>query len=355
MKFGPNHYVPVLKVKRGEKSALGAVSPTWCGWITPLLEIVERKNDKVPTVQEHLDNTFKGLASAVRPYRRVFLDVHELASDGPGAAQAAFGRARAEGIVFSPVTGVGGRFDTVAALAHANDGLALRLVREDFERGSVATEVRAFMLRCGLPCSSVDMIVDLGPVDTLIPVGVFAMASGFLQQVPDLLQWRTLTLSACAFPSSMGGVSRNSHDLVERSDWKAWHDSFYRQRQRLTRLPSFSDCAIQHSAGVEGFDFRTMTWSAAIRYALADQWLLIKGESIKVTSAKSQFPKLATNLVHGVHANLFAGASHCAGCQGVAAYARGVSGSGSAENWRRVGTIHHITVVAETIAALSWP
>lgn len=27
MTFGPDHYVPVLKVKRGEKSALNVISP----------------------------------------------------------------------------------------------------------------------------------------------------------------------------------------------------------------------------------------------------------------------------------------------------------------------------------------
>lgn len=43
MTFGSNHYVPVLKIKRGEKKALQAISSTLQPEITPLLEIVKEK------------------------------------------------------------------------------------------------------------------------------------------------------------------------------------------------------------------------------------------------------------------------------------------------------------------------
>ena len=83
MTFGPDHYVPVLKVKRGEKKALRSVLPVHQGHITPLLEIVERK---AATVDAHLNNAFDALADSVRPYSRCFLDAREIAADGPTAA-----------------------------------------------------------------------------------------------------------------------------------------------------------------------------------------------------------------------------------------------------------------------------
>ena len=43
VKFGSNPYVPILKVKRAEKVALGQLPPILRSRITPLLEIVERK------------------------------------------------------------------------------------------------------------------------------------------------------------------------------------------------------------------------------------------------------------------------------------------------------------------------
>jgi hypothetical protein len=53
MTFGPNHYVPVLKVKRGEKSALNLLPSSVAKEVTPLLEIVER-TDKEKSLENHL-------------------------------------------------------------------------------------------------------------------------------------------------------------------------------------------------------------------------------------------------------------------------------------------------------------
>ena len=355
MNFGSNHYVPILKAKRGEKRALPAVSDALRPYITPFFEIVERNEDKAATIEAHLDTTFKGLAAAVGPYRRCFLDVREIAPDGSGAAAAAFERAANEGMVFTPVTGISRRTDIAAALVHRTNGLALRLTREEYGSGSLATNIRSFMVRHGLSQSEVDLIVDLGPVNDLVHLGVERLAGVFLADVPDMGRWRTVTLSACAFPWSMGGVDRNSHRFVERTEWKAWRQGLCENRKGLVRLPAFSDCAIQHTSGVEGFDYRKMSWSAAIRYSCGDDWLLIKGESTKLTLPSKQFPRLASQLVYGHLRGRFSGASHCNGCSGLRDYAAGGPGAGSAENLRRVGTIHHLTVVAEAMAALPLP
>lgn len=162
-------------------------------------------------------------------------------------------------------------------------------------------------------------------------------------------------MSACAFPSSMGGVKRHSHDLVERADWLAWCNSIYGDRNSRPRVPTFSDCVIQHPSGVEGFDPRIMTISASIRYTLPDKWLLVKGESARRTLPSVQFPRLATQLVYGHLKRHYAGEDHCQGCASMKAAADGVKGFGSAEVWRRLGTIHHITRVVEDLESLTWP
>src|SRR5215471_17663830 len=141
----------------------------------------------------------------------------------------------------------------------------------------------------------------------------------------------------------MGGIERNSHEFVPREEWIAWRDHLYARRDRVPRLPTFSDCAIQHPSGVEGFDPRTMQVSASIRYTWSDDWLLIKGESTRFTRPSAQFPDLATRLVYGHLQSHFAGPSHCQGCASMKAAADGAPKFGSAETWRRLGTIHHIS------------
>lgn len=352
MTFGANHYVPVLKVKRGEKATLTALRPSVQQHVTPFLEIVERT---ASTVDAHLNTAFRGLASAVQNYDRCFLDARGIEPDGPSAAAAVFDRARMEGITFTPVTGISRTADVEPALRHSPNGVAVRLTRSEFEGGTLARDLASFMAQHSLSAEGVDLIVDLGPVEDLIADGVIALGSAFLSDVPTKSRWRTLTISGCAFPLSMGVVDRNAFALVERSEWVAWRDGFYARRDSIERLPTFSDCAIQHPAGVEGFDPRYMQVSASIRYARSDNWLLVKGEGTRNNPAIDQFPQLATRLVYRHLRSYFAGASHCEGCASAKASADGIPGLGSAEVWRRIGTIHHITTVVEGLALLTWP
>ncbi len=354
MNFGPQHYVPVLKIKRGEKQALGMISPALQSQITPLLEIVELKEK---TIEEHINTAFKNLAAGVWPYPRCFLDAREVAGSGPAEAENIFQRAADEGIAFTPVTGVTRIVDVAAALKHGSAGIALRLSREEFEGGGLRARIMRFVGTHSLAIEETDLIIDLGAVDNLIPDGIAAFTAAFLDEIPKPKRWRTLTVSGSAFPPSMGKgvVDRHSHSLVERAEWLAWRDGLHANGGDLDRLPTFSDCAIQHPKGVEGFNFRTMTASASVRYTCPEDWLLIKGESTKRTPAKIQFPGLATQLVNGNLKGHYFGVHHCEGCRLMKAAADGADKLGSPEVWRRLGTVHHITTVMEQVAAMPSP
>lgn len=353
MTFGANHYVPILKVKQGEKAALTRVANALVPHLTPLLEIVERTDGKA--VDKHIATAFKGLHDAVTAYPRCLIDTREIEADGPAAAHAVFSRAKTEGIVFTPVTGVTRTADVTPALEHRDHGLALRLTRAEFEAGQLPSAIPAFLSTHGLSPGEIDLIVDLGAVEEMIVDGIAALTSAFLNDVPNHQAWRTFTVSASAFPVSMGGVDRHSHDLVERSDWLAWRDHLHSTRHSLVRLPTYSDYAIQHPLGVEGFDFRFMQVSAAIRYTKEEHWLLVKGESTRSVLPSAQFPQLATRLVYGHLQQHFAGSTHCRGCQAIKAAADGANGYGSAGAWRRLGTIHHLTAVMQGLQNLNWP
>lgn len=352
MNFGPYHYVPVLKVKQGEKQALGLIAEAVRRHVTPLLEIVERKEDKKPTVSAHLDTAFKGLADAVGPYNRCFLDAREIAPDGPAGAAEVFGRAVADGIAFTPVTGISREADVGPALNHRDRGLALRLTREDLERGGMAGRLVKFISTHKLEPEDVDLILDMGSIEVMIPEGVAALGRAFVEEVPKPARWRTLTLSGSAFPRGMGIVQRKSHAFVERAEWLAWKNHLLPHQGELPRLPTFSDCAIQHPEGVEGFIPGLMKGSATIRYALSEAWLLIKGESTGRTLPSKQFPGLAKQLVYGGLREHFRGSDHCAGCASIKDSADGMPRLGSLGVWRRIGTVHHITQTVQDLRSL---
>ncbi len=346
------HYTPVLKVKRGEKTALTKIAPALRPRIVPLVEIVERKGEK--TIKRHLDTAFAGLAEGLRLYDRCLLDAREIAPDGASAAAAVFDRATQAGLNFTAVTGVSRSADVAPALANKSRGLALRVTREEFEAGGLTGRIEAFLTSHHLDAGATDLVVDLGALDGFITEGVANLAEEFLAAVPDHTAWRTFTIAGCAFPKSMGIVERNDFATVERGEWKAWRGRIHARRHELARLPAFGDCAIQHPSGVEGFDPKTMQASAAVRYTLDEDWLLIKGQGTRHAPPSTQFPRLAKRLVSGDLKAYYAGCSHCVGCAGISDAAHGAPSLGSPEAWRRLGTIHHITTVVQALAGLPW-
>ena len=185
MTFGPRHYVPVLKVKRGEKTALQSVALDLRAEITPLLEIVEwRRSKEKPRLSDHLKTAFKDLAKSLRLYPRCFLDAQELESEGEAGVDQVFTRAIHTGLQFTPVTGLSRESDTSAALRHRERGLAIRLTRAEFEAGNLSLLLRDFMTRHAVEHEATDLIVDLGPVEDMVTEGVSRFAAQFLADVP---------------------------------------------------------------------------------------------------------------------------------------------------------------------------
>lgn len=353
MRFGSDHYVPVLKLKRGEKQALSTLPAGIASRVTPLFEVVEMKPED--TLEPHLKRSFAKLPEAVTACAPYFLDVRELEPAGASGAKRAFGKATQVGVPFVPVTGLSRTADASAALHAATDGIAIRLTREEFEAGRVPRDLLSFVASHGLSPSHTDLLVDLGLLNQMVPAGVQQMISQVLPRIPAPTKWRTLTLLGFAFPKSMGVAAANSVTLVDRVEWIAWLNACYARRGLLPRLPAFGDGVIQHPSGVEGFDPRIMNVSATIRYALDDKWALIKGISTGRALPSLQFPQLASKLVSGGASSIFCGAGHCPSCAEIASAASGAAGYGSAEKWRRLGTGHHIARTVNQLRGLTWP
>jgi hypothetical protein len=88
---------------------------------------------------------------------------------------------------------------------------------------------------------------------------------------------------------------------------------------------------------------------------LPNAWLRIKGQSLRNTPGSEQFADIATQLVYGHLREHYAGADHCEGCRLIKLAADGAPKLGSPEVWRRLGTIHHMTMVMQGLASLPSP
>lgn len=343
------HYIPVLKLKRAEKAALALVSEEYKAAVTPFFEVVER-GDK--HLDQHLDTAFTGLRFALTGYTRCFLDPREVIAGDPTNFTNVFDRAKAECITFTPVISIADLEFTSEAMSYGDGTVALRIDRNYLESKSSCEEILSDIKGFGLNPINTDLFVDIGSIDEMILPGFRALSESVLSKFPELLSWKSFTLTASSFPKSMGLVVRNSHCITERIEWNSWLNASREVTAPDDRSPTYSDCGIQHPIGVEGFDPRTMQVSATIRYTLSDGWLLIKGQSTKAVPAKLQFPMLARKLVSGELAEYYYGVDHCAGCRLMEHAAEGAPNLGSAEVWRKLGTVHHITVVAQALERL---
>jgi hypothetical protein len=356
-----HHYVPVLKWKRAEQAALRGLAPATKARLTPLLEIVPiptdlETGDQTKTLEEHCDPGIEKMVSSWGTSDVFFIDPAEVASEvsatGMDGATYVFSEARQNGLRFVPVTGLlRAAVEQAAALAHAQNGLCLRVVQDDLARATLPGEISTFVSTHGLAHGDVDIIIDLGAIRGQSAFVVSAAINVALATIPSLTAWRTLTVVATAFPENMGVVQSFGAATQDRVEWQAW-TALFNQRHTMPRMPSFGDFGIQHPTGVEGFDPRYMQMAASIRYTLLTQWLLLKGQSTKALSGSVQYPQLVRALTG--HAQFF-GATHCPGCGEAAACAAGAPGKGSPEAWRRIGTAHHLAVVTAQLGALPYP
>ena len=351
--FETVRYVPVLKCKRGEKKALEQLAVEVKASILPFLEIVEMKEGT--HLRDHIKTSFHSLDLALPPGFEFFLDPMEVSRVHPEAAASIFNTAARADLTFIPVTGINRTSEEKAAAMRFGvpRGVCLRIGRKELEQGRVSAGLSAFAKEGGADLSRSDLFLDMGPIENLVVPGVVAMARAFISSVPEIRAWRRVILSGSAFPRSMGILGPNEYDHVARTEWVAWRDEILGGALQGDRVPTFSDCGIQHPLGVEGFDPRLMAVSAVVRYAEGDSWLLVKGRSTRKVRPGLQFPRLARLLSSGGRLEShYAGPSHCHGCNDIEACAQGQPHLGSAEVWRRIGTVHHITTVVEQLAEI---
>jgi hypothetical protein len=362
MPFGPEHYVPVLKLKRAEAKAMTLLDASIRSALTPLFEVVElgdsdNEDEEVEvraTIGRHIEKAVEYLTEVVEDagVNRYFLDCRSIANEGPDATRAIIEGVSDLGAWCVPVTGITRDDDGLVELAtESGAGIALRLTRDDLRTGRVKRELLSWVKTHAFAPSSVDVIMDLGAVGDMVEDGVQSEMERFLSALPTPLQWRTLTISAVAFSPS--GVETSSTARRDRLDWRVWRDHVHARGDSLARVPTFSDGAVQHPRGVENIPVEILrNFAPTIRYATADEWLIIKGVGGKARPHKEQFPDMAAALIANA---AFRGPRHCKGCSDAERAAHLPPKFGNQESWLRIGAIHHLTSTVEQLRALPSP
>ena len=378
--FDHTHYMPVLRCKKAEKDALQQLPPLIRSKMTPLIEIPRNfsvketdangKQKKIPLEQsdpripqlldERLHKTCADIAE-VWFECPVLLDLQHLCSewrlpDGRHPVEATWHYARN----FStfppdPVPVVNLHSDAAflqairQILAIDNVGVALRIKRSDLERPWLNLEIGGLLNSLELQPHEVDFVVDYGCV------GENELALQWMcSRVPRIEEWRTFTCVSSSFPQDLMGMELGQNELP-RHEWNAFHD-LVQSGQTLPRLPTFGDYATQFGSYVEPVPNASV--SASIRYTIAREFVVMRGQSLRKGTKYLQYPANAFLLCE--HPEFRSLVEDCDGDDYIQGRAERMleieenegKGAGNPTKWLQASFNRHLSVTTQQISNL---
>jgi hypothetical protein len=361
----PVMYVPVLRGKEGEYGALEELSTGVKDSILPLVEIpsvpFDYANERpARTLDEHI----AGIAERLNRCwggRHLYLDMpwfgdNERLASGAVAVQQVLHDCIVANVLAIPVVTTSSSAPYLEAvrrqLPRCDGQICIRFSEADFdEEGDTdpSEQLARLMDAVGADdLSKADLLLDLGDIGSDIGRATL-VARSVLAQAPRLRDWRRLILAAASFPENLSEVGAATTSRLSRVEWQLW--TRLKRRGHLQREDLiFGDYAVSHPAPTE-LDPRTMRMSASIRYTTPNDWLVLKGRNVRQYGFDQYF-ELARELV-GLPE--FSGEGFSWGDRFIQRCARGDAGPGNATTWRKVGTNHHLTLLARELAANALP
>lgn len=362
MTFDHRHYVPILLTKRGERSALRELNPALKPQMTPLFVVSPVDwnfdlDEPNKTVDDHVRGLGKELAACWGAGRAAvdlqFIDAGALMADGSHPLVSLINEGDQHGAQLIPVVSMGRdqayRQAASQVVAHGQRGACVRLDSNEWPSATGMQLLDALLTELNIHPAEVDLVLDLSDEVAGAPGLSLTAARNELIVLPNVQQWRSVTVAGAGFPKQLSEIARGVTPIA-RVEW-ILHQALL-AGPRLPRTPTFGDYAIAHPDPSVNVDPRYMSISASIRYTIDDAWLVAKGQLFKgsggLGSGGAAIQPLAQAIVSDQR---FAGTGHCGGDDWLAAAANGASG-GNPEAWRRIGTLHHLTHVAKAVATL---
>jgi hypothetical protein len=354
-----NHYVPILKGKAGEYTALKGLSDETRGRITPLIEVAPvpwdfEEEAPAKSLDAHLGPVAEKLDKHWGTDRPIYIDLAWISDEATESGQHPVTKVldglKAMNAMAIPVTGLSRAGHSIKAVAEgiARDGrgVCIRVDLDDL-RGLTTLDgsLAGLCETLGVGRADVDLLLDFAAFDASQAPAIEMAANMALVGLPTPTEWRSLTLAGGSFPLNLSGVHGEAR--IARADFDVWRGLSINKARELPRRPAFADYAVQHPEPDE-IDPRLMKMSAAVRYATPTEWLILKKKNVQ-DHGFEQFHDIAADLITRPE---FRGVEFSDGDRAIDACASKTSGTGNATTWRKIATNHHIETVVDQIANL---
>ncbi|MEN6521908.1 MAG: beta family protein [Armatimonadota bacterium] len=367
--FDSRHYVPMLKWRTAEQQALEKLDTNRKNFITPLIQLVMppvrklKKDEKEKTPKEIMTESIELLNTKAPEFPKqiqrcwgqkpIFVDPSLLYTSDIRARILNKIAATGEELDLSiiPVVNLSSDDDmkkTVCSIMHKyNKGACLKLVSVDFsDYKQLKRDIRKFIEDTKLEEKNIDLIIDLQEDKG----DEYFNISKLSQELPNLKDWRTFTLTCGAFPIDLSACKVDKKNLIPRKDWCNWVDLI--TQKKLERYPAFSDYTVRHPIHKESTLF--FSPSASICYTLENDWLIMRGQKAQSMQYLAN-AKLLSSMPE------FFGPDFSRGDQFIAAKGNYFDdyikhpekkGTGNATMWIEAGINHHLACTVNQIANL---
>lgn len=350
------HYMPLLKAKAGEFTAISHLSARTRAGLLPLIDIPKvdmdwDENRPRKTLEAHLHAKAKRISQAWGPSQPIIVDLFDIVldertSDGEHPVPYIAKRLRELGVKSIPTTGLDRNSDFNEAVKKVADrderGVCIRLLTEDIELAhQLGDKLMDLLGQLGARTADCHVVLDLR---SILGANITALQQTVLQCLPrisPLNRWRTVSLVASGLPRTVsevlgpgdsGYVSRPELELWERARKYAGSDLIYGDYGTVHPDLIYEDSRVL-----------ARNMGPNIRYTLNRQWLVIRGHPFqRHPEGFKQYHQMARKLVEGPE---FMGPSFSYGDRYVFDKARYVGGPGNPQTWITMSTSHHLALV----------
>lgn len=192
----------------------------------------------------------------------------------------------------------------------------------------------------------VDLVASVGHVPELPEDFGGYVGQRIDTSLPNPSSWRSVTLASSSAPKDYSALAPG-RNVIPRLCWRLWQN--VRQVVNGFQL-DYGDYAIAHPDLSEPPGVAMVRASVSVRYAIDSDWVVLKGRSTTGPSGQtmaSQYTRHAQALQAEPQFNRVPG---CWGDQRILSIASGqAAGSGSRQSWIEIGVNRHLTLVAHQL------
>jgi hypothetical protein len=355
-----NFYLPILKSKLGEFTALTNLDDALKERIAPLFEVTPLEWDqterKVPrTLQDHLDSFCKKLIRKW-PTNNCFIDTSLLnwkETDNTDKIKYVFDKLAEKKIIPTPVASLSASAQFILALLksvkkYEIKEIGVRVNPKDVTAIDFQEKLVAVLESFGFTPPQCHLIFDLADANFLEVENIADAIVGILESFPFAEQWKSFTVAGTAFPAS--NLIKEGKSEYARNEWKFYSTLRSKLNESsFKRSINYGDYSIVNPGYFE-FNPKIMKASANIRYTHHDKWIVVKGKALKESADYAQYTKLAKQIFDSED---FLGESFSQGDLHLAKCVREEEGPGAPSVWNWVGNNHHFVKVLSDLSAMS--